>query len=214
MDLKQFIAKRAAKYFHNGEVINLGIGIPSFCPDYAEEGVMFQSENGFIGCGKTAEGAQKTENFSNATAIEFVPVAGACSFDSALSFAMIRSGRVSATVLGALEVAENGDLANWITPGRSFGMGGAMDLVTGVPTVIVAMELCTKDGKPKILKKCSLPLTGKACVDYIVTEYCVLDVTSDGLSLKEIRKGYTVDDIQKKIEPKLLVANDLKQMEE
>jgi 3-oxoacid CoA-transferase subunit B/acetate CoA/acetoacetate CoA-transferase beta subunit len=127
---------------------------------------------------------------------------------------MIRSGRIAATVLGALEVAENGDLANWMTPGRCFGMGGAMDLVNGVPKVIIAMELCTRDGKPKILKKCSLPLTGKACVNHIVTEYCVLDVTSSGLLLREIRAGYTVDDIQDRIEPKLMVADDLIQMKE
>lgn len=214
MTTKQIIARRAAAYFKSGDVVNLGIGIPGFCADFAEEGVLFQTENGMLGTGKAADGIENTESYCNASGIRFVPVRGASAFDTAVSFAMIRGGRVDATVLGGLQVAENGDLANWASPGRAFGMGGAMDLVNGAKKVIVAMELCTKDGKPKILKECSFPLTGVRCVDHIVTEYGVIDVTKEGLVLTEIAPEHTPEEIQEHIEPNLIVSENLKLMYE
>ncbi len=214
MDNRHFIARRAAQYFKNGDVVNLGIGIPSLCGDYAPEGVLFQTENGLIGVGPTAEGMMKTERFYNAGGVPFIPVPGASVLDVALSFGVIRSGRMAATVLGGLQVSETGDLANWAVPKRAFGMGGAMDLCTGARTVIVAMELTAKNGTPKIVDRCTLPLTGKNCVDHIVTECCVIDITPQGLLLKEIRAGYSPEDIQSRIEPYLHIDPDLKTMTE
>lgn len=214
MDNKNFIAKRAAAYFKAGDIVNLGVGIPSLCSNYAVDGVMFQSENGMLGSGEEAEGLLKVESYCNASGEEVVPVSGASSFDSAYSFGMIRGGRINATVLGALQVSECGDIANWDLPGRMFGMGGAMDLVNGTKSVIVAMELTTKDGKPKVVKKCIYPLTGVKCVNHIVTECCVLDVTKDGLVITEVAPGYEPEDIQKLVEPKLIIADGIKIMNE
>ena len=214
MDNRHFIARRAAQYFHKGEVVNLGIGIPSLCANYAEEGVLFQTENGLIGMGGIPQEENPSIYFYNAGGIPFVPVAGASAFDVAMSFGAIRSGRMAATVLGGLQVSADGDLANWATPGRAFGMGGAMDLVNGAKKVIVAMELCDKQGRAKIVNKCTLPYTGRKCVDHIVTELCVIDVTEQGLVLREVRRGYTAKDIQAMVEPTLLIADDLKEMEE
>lgn len=212
MDNRHLIAKRAAAYFKSGDVVNLGIGIPSLCGNYAEPGVLFQAENGFIGVGPTAEGLMVNECTVNAGGIPFVPVPGASAFDVAMSFGVIRSGRMAATVLGALQVSEKGDLSNWASPGRAFGMGGAMDLVNGAKKVIIAMEHCTKSGAPKIVKECSLPYTGRNCVDHIVTELCVIDVTPDGLLLRELAPGHTVEEVQAKTEPTLLIADDLREM--
>ena len=214
MNNRHFIARRAAAYFKSGDVVNLGIGIPSLCGNYAEPGVLFQSENGFIGVGNTAEGLMSNERYCNAGGVRFVPVPGASAFDVAMSFNVIRCGRMAATVLGGLQVSAQGDLANWATPGRAFGMGGAMDLCNGAKRVIVAMELTAKDGSPKIVNQCTLPLTAVKCVNHIVTDQCVIDVTPEGLVLTEIRKGYTPEDIQSKVEPKLIIASDLKEMEE
>ena len=214
MDNRHFIARRAAKYFHSGEVVNLGIGIPSLCGDYAEPGVLFQTENGLIGVGSVPGELERSPRFYNAGGVPFIPVMGASAFDTAMSFGIIRSGRMAATVLGGLQVSKEGDLANWATPGRAFGMGGAMDLVNGARKVIVAMELCDKNGRPKIVNECTLPYTGRKCVDHIVTELCVIDVTEQGLVLREVRKGHTAAEIQALVEPELLVADDLKEMEE
>lgn len=213
MNARNRIARRAAEYFSDGDVINLGIGIPSLCSDYAPPGVMFHTENGLVGMGSLVEGTLAVEGFSNATALRFVPVPGASAFDSAESFALVRSGKLAATVLGGLQVAESGDLANWAQPGRVFGMGGAMDLVSGARKVIVTMELCTKDGKPKIVNACSYPLTGQRCVDHIVTEQCVIDVTCDGLVLAELLEGLMPNDIQRQVEPRLLVSDQLTVMQ-
>ena len=214
MDKRHLIAKRAARYFQSGDVVNLGIGIPSLCGNYAEPGVFFQAENGFIGVGATAEGLMVNERTYNAGGVPFIPVPGSSGFDVAMAFGVIRSGRLAATVLGALQVSERGDLANWSTPGRSFGMGGAMDLVNGARKVIVAMELVAKDGSPKVVSRCTLPLTAVKCGNHIVTDRCVIDVTEEGLVLSEIRKGHTVEEIQAAVEPTLLVSPDLKEMEE
>ena len=214
MDNRHFIARRAAAYFKSGDVVNVGIGIPSLCGDYAVPGVLFQSENGFIGVGGTAEGLVRNERFYNAGGVAFVPVPGGSAFDTAMSFGVIRSGRMAATVLGGLQVSAKGDLANWATPGRAVGMGGAMDLCNGARTVIVAMDLTAKDGSPKIVNACTLPLTGVSCVNHIVTDLCVVDVTPEGLVLREVRKGHTPEEIQSKVEPKLIVDPALKEMEE
>lgn len=213
MESKTIIARRAAAYFQPGDVVNLGIGIPGLCSNYAADGVMFHTENGLVGVGEMAEGLQKVESFCNATAQEIVPVPGAAPVDTAMSFGVIRGGRLDATVLGGLQVSENGDLANWASPGRAFGMGGAMDLCNGAKMVIVAMELTTKDGKPKILKECTFPLTGKGCVHHIVTERCVIDVTKDGLVLVEVAPGETAESIQAAVEPRLIVSDQLREME-
>ncbi|MDC7784366.1 3-oxoacid CoA-transferase subunit B [Rhodoplanes sp. TEM] len=202
------MAKRAAAYFAAGDIVNLGIGVPSLCNNYAPPGVMFHTENGLIGVGPLAEGLQRVESFSNANGMRFVPMPGASVFDSAESFAIVRSGRLAATVLGGLQVSEKGDLANWARPGKMVGMGGAMDLVNGARKVIVTMELTAK-GAPKILKACTYPLTGAACVDHIVTEQCVIDVTPEGLVLREVLDGVTPEEIQRQVEPTLVVADDL-----
>ena len=214
MDNRNFIARRAAKYFKPGDVVNVGIGIPSLCGSYAAEGVMFETENGGLGVGESIAEDENTRRFTNAGGVHYRPVAGASYFSSALSFGMIRGGRMDATVLGGLQVSKDGDLANWSNGHKIFGMGGAMDLVNGVKKVIVAMELCTKEGKPKILNQCTLPLTGLKCVNHIVTELCVIDVTKEGLMLREVREGHTAEEIQSLVEPELIIASDLKVMEE
>ncbi|WP_413738353.1 3-oxoacid CoA-transferase subunit B [Sodalis sp. RH21] len=213
MNARNRIAKRAAGYFSAGDVVNLGIGIPSLCGDYAAPGVMFHTENGLVGMGPLTAGPLAVEGFCNATGMRFAPVPGASSFDSAESFGLVRSGKLAASVLGALQVAQNGDLANWAQPGRVFGMGGAMDLVNGARRVIITMELCAKDGARKIVNACSYPLTGKRCVNHIVTEQCVIDVTEEGLVLVELLAGLTPEDIQRQVEPRLIVADCLKIME-
>ena len=184
------------------------------CGNYAEPGVMFQTENGFIGVGPVAEGLMVNDGYYNAGGIPYIPLPGGCGFDSAMSFGIIRSGRMAATVLGALQVSVEGDLANWASQGRAFGMGGAMDLCNGARQVIVAMELTTKDGKPKIVNRCTFPLTAAGCVNHIVTERCVIDVTTDGLVLSELRKNCTISEIQSAVEPTLMISPVLKEMEE
>lgn len=214
LDNRHFIARRAAQYFKVGDVVNLGIGIPNLCAEFTEKGIMFETENGLIGVGDAATDIMVSDRFCDAGSNPFVPMPGASVFDTAASFAIIRSGRMAATVLGALQVSAKGDLANWATPDRRFGMGGAMDLCNGARQVIVAMELTTRDGGKKIVSECSFPLTAARCVDHIVTEQCVIDVTDEGLVLKEIRQGKTPEDIQALVEPRLTVADDLKMMEE
>ena len=208
MDIRHRMAKRAAAYFASGDVVNLGIGVPSLCNNYAPPGVLFHTENGLIGVGPAAEGLLSVESFCNANGMRFVPVTGACAFDSAESFAIIRSSKLAATVLGGLQVSGQGDLANWARPGKMLGMGGAMDLVNGARKVIVTMELTAK-GAPKIVQECSFPLTGKACVNHIVTEQCVIDVTPRGLVLREIIEGVSPEEIQEQVEPRLIFADNL-----
>lgn len=208
------IAKRIAKELVDGTVVNLGIGMPTMCANYVPEGVdvMFQSENGFIGIGPAPTAAEEMDkDCVNAGAAPVTILPGGSCFDSATSFGIIRGGHIHTTVLGALQVDQEGNLANWMVPGKMVpGMGGAMDLVVGAKRVIIAMEHAAKDGSPKILKKCTLPLTAKNEVDLIVTDMAVIEVTKEGLVLKEIAPGTTVEEIKKATEAELIIPQDLK----
>ncbi len=214
-DIKHFIAKRVAKELKDGDVVNLGIGLPTLVADYipSDYDVTFQSENGFVGIGPAPEKGKEDVDLINAGA-QYVSVKpGSAFFDSAVSFGIIRGGHVDATVLGALQVDEEGNLANWIIPGVMVpGMGGAMDLVSGAKKVIIAMQHTNK-GKHKILKKCTLPLTAEKEVDLIVTEMGVIEVTNEGLVLKEINSEYTVEEVVSATEAHLIISDDLKPME-
>ena len=214
LDNRNFIARRCAKYFNEGDIVNLGIGIPSLSANYAPDGVLFQTENGLVGVGREAVEIEMSDSLQNVGAMNYIPVPGAAALDICQSFSMIRCGRLAAAVLGALQVAPNGDIANWATPGRAFGMGGAMDLCCGAKKIIVGMELTTKDGGLKLVNKCTYPLTAVGVVSHIVTEQCVIDVTPQGFELVEIREGKTPEDIQKWSEPKLIISPNLKVMEE
>ena len=213
-EIKPFIAKRVAKELHDGDVVNLGIGLPTMIPDYLDPSVKItlQSENGFIGLGPVDENNPDKDYIVNAGGAPAGITKDGMFFDSATSFSIIRGGHVDATVLGSLQVAENGDIANWIIPGKMVpGMGGAMDLVVGAKKVIVAMEH-TQKGAPKILKKCTLPLTAQKQVNLIVTEMAVIEVTDKGLVLKEYNPEFTVDQIKEATEAELIVSDDLKPM--
>ena len=205
---REIIARRVARFFRAGDVVNLGIGMPTAVADYipADSNIMLHSENGFVGLGPTPAPGGAEENVVNAGGAPVTIVAGGACFDSGTSFALIRGGHLAATVLGALEVDEAGNLANWMVPGKMIpGMGGAMDLVVGARKVIVAMEHTTKTGEPKILKKCTLPLTAAAEVDYIVTELGVMEVTPQGIVLRELAPGVTAEEIQARTAAKLTV---------
>ncbi|WP_068749172.1 3-oxoacid CoA-transferase subunit B [Thermovenabulum gondwanense] len=213
-DAKEIIAKRAAKELKDGYVVNLGIGIPTLVANYIPEEVevFLQSENGIIGMGPAPEPEKGDPNLVNAGGQMITVKPGAAFFDSSLSFSIIRGGHVDVTVLGALEVDQEGNLANWIIPGKLVpGMGGAMDLVVGARKVIVAMEHTAK-GKPKILKRCTLPLTGIRVVDMIITEMGVFEVTDKGLVLKEIAPGTSVEDIKKVTEADFIIDKNLRIM--
>lgn len=215
VDAKTIIAKRVAREFSNGDVVNLGIGLPTLAVNYLpqEVCVVFHSENGFVGLAPA--GDDINPNLVNAGAQPCGLIPGAAMFDSAMSFALIRGGHIDMTVLGGLQVDETGNLANWTIPGKLIpGMGGAMDLVVGAKRVIVAMEHCSKDGSPKILKKCTLPLTGKGVVSMIITELGVFSVGQEGLTLEEIMPGVTLKEIQLATEAEFLFSPALKNMEE
>lgn len=207
-DLRERIVKRVAGFFEDGDLVNLGIGMPTLVANYipSDINVMLQSENGFIGIGPSPEAGKEEKDSVNAGGIPVTILPGGACFDSSMSFALIRGGHVDATVLGALEVDEKGNLANWIVPGKLVpGMGGAMDLVVGAKKVIIAMEHTTKEGAPKILKNCSLPLTAVNVVDYIVTELGVMEMTKDGIVLKELAPDVTIEEIQSKTEAVLII---------
>ncbi|HCX62012.1 MULTISPECIES: 3-oxoacid CoA-transferase subunit B [Sedimentibacter] len=215
MDDKQLIARRVAKELKDGDVVNLGIGLPTLVSNYIPEGIeiTLQSENGFLGMGPAAPEGEEDCYLVNAGGIHVTINPGGAFFDSAESFLIIRGGHVDATVLGALEVDEKGNLANWMVPGKMVpGMGGAMDLVTGAKRVIVAMNHTAK-GNHKILKECTLPLTAVNAVDLIVTEMGVMEVTDKGIVLKEINPAFTVEEVQAATGATLIIAEDLKQME-
>ena len=212
MDPKKVIAKRVAELLHDGDVVNLGIGLPTMVANFIPEGVdvTFQSENGFLGLGPAPKEGEEDWELVNAGAIPSTILPGGMFFDSATSFSIIRGGHVDATVLGAMEVDEKGNLANYKIPGKMVpGMGCAMDLVVGARTVIIAM-VHTQKGKPKILKDCTLPLTAKGQVDLIVTEMALMRVTKDGLVLEELGPEATVEDVVAATEANLIVSPDLK----
>ena len=212
MDPKKVIAKRVAELLHDGDVVNLGIGLPTMVANFIPEGVdvTFQSENGFLGLGPAPKEGEEDWELVNAGAMPSTIVPGGMFFDSATSFSIIRGGHVDATVLGAMEVDEKGNLANYKIPGKMVpGMGGAMDLVVGARTVIISM-VHTQKGKPKILKDCTLPLTAKGQVDIIVTEMALMRVTKDGLVLEELGPEATVEDVVAATEANLIVSPDLK----
>ncbi|MBE6081814.1 MULTISPECIES: 3-oxoacid CoA-transferase subunit B [Tissierellales] len=214
-EIKSLIARRVAKELKDGDVINLGIGLPTMVANYIphDMDITFHSENGFIGLGSVPESGMEDKDIVNAGGQFATVKKGGVFFDSAVSFGIIRGGHVDATVLGALQVDQEGNLANWMIPGKIVpGMGGAMDLVVGAKKVIVAMEHTAK-GSPKILKKCSLPLTAAREVDLIVTEMGVIEVTKEGLVLKEINPEFTIDEIKSVTEAELIIPEDLKEME-
>ena len=213
-EIKAFIARRAAQEMHDGDVVNLGIGLPTLIPDYLPAGVsvILQSENGMIGMGKTPEEGKEDKFLINAGGGYITAVPGAATFDSATSFGIIRGGHVNVSVLGAMQVDEHGDIANWMIPGKlTPGMGGAMDLLVGAKKVIVAMEH-TQKGNPKILKKCNLPLTAKGRVNMIITEMGVMEITPEGIVLTEINPEFTVEQVQAATEATLIVSPNLKKM--
>jgi acetate CoA/acetoacetate CoA-transferase beta subunit len=206
---KEFIAKRVAKFFYPGDVVNLGIGIPTLVGKYIPEGVFLHAENGAVGYGPRPEAGKDDPDFINASAQFVTLLPGASCFDSATSFAIVRGGHLDATVLGILQVDQKGNLANWTMPGRAVGMGGAMDLVSGARRVIVCGEHTAKGDQPKILKQCTMPLTGAGVVDYIVTDLCVIEVTEEGLVVREIAPGVTADEIKSKTEADLIFPEQI-----
>ncbi|MBN2219478.1 MAG: CoA transferase subunit B [Kosmotogaceae bacterium] len=214
IDPKERIARRIGRELSDGDLVNLGIGIPTLVSNYIPAGirVFFQSENGIIGMGPLPEKGMENGDLTNAGGQCVTALPGSAIFDSAMSFSIIRGGHLDVTVLGGLQVDENGILANWMVPGRMVpGMGGAMDLVTGAKRVIVAMTHTSK-GNPKIVKKCSLPITSNRRVDLIVTELAVIEPFPGGLMLKEKASDATVEEIQSLTEARLFVAEDLKDM--
>jgi 3-oxoacid CoA-transferase B subunit len=206
---REIITSRVARFFNPGDVVNLGIGMPELVGNYIPEGVLLHTENGLLGYGPRPEAGKEDDDFVGAGKQYLTLVAGAACFDSATSFAIVRGGHLAATVLGALQVDEKGNLANWTMPGKLVGMGGAMDLVTGARQVIVCTEHTAKDGSPKILKNCTLPLTGAGVVDVIVSELCVLDVTEEGLVVREIAPGISHEDLQNKTEATLIFPEQI-----
>ncbi|WP_226582179.1 3-oxoacid CoA-transferase subunit B [Halobacillus litoralis] len=210
--VRETIARRAEQEIESGYYVNLGIGMPTMVANYIQpdKEVVLQSENGLLGIGRSPYEEEVDPDLINAGKETVTASIGASYCDSAESFGMIRGEHLDLAILGGMEVAENGDLANWMIPGKMIkGMGGAMDIVHGSKKVVIIMDHVNKHGEPKILKSCSLPLTGKGVVDRIITERAVIDVTEEGLQLVEIAEGWTVEEIQASTEPDLIIREDL-----
>ncbi|MGE7183932.1 3-oxoacid CoA-transferase subunit B [Peribacillus sp. NPDC006672] len=216
VDVRNRIAKRAAKEIHDGLIVNLGIGIPTLVADHIPQDihVLFHAENGVLGTGPSPDQGKEDPALCNAGGFPITTVMGASYFDSATAFGMIRKGYIDITILGALEVSEKGDLANWIVPGKRVpGMGGAMELAQKAKKVIVLMNHVNKQGESKILKACTLPLTARQSVDLIITDMAVMEVTEEGLVLKEVMAPYTVDDVIRNTETTLKIGATVNSIE-
>jgi len=214
---RDVIGMRAAKELKDGDCVNLGFGIPTLCALYVPEGIRFQTEAGLLGYGRLvmADEVEKADwHYIDASGRFCTPAAGMAIFDVVTSFIMIRSGRLI-SIMGGFQVSEKGDLANWNTGGDALGgtIGGAMDLAVGSKMVIITMEHTTKDGKPRLVKECTYPLTAKECVDLVITDLAVIEVTPEGLVLKEVAPGWTADEVQALSEPELIISPDLKEVE-
>jgi 3-oxoacid CoA-transferase subunit B len=213
---EETIALRAAKEFEDGMVVNLGYGMPGLCVNFIPEGrtVFFQSENGTLGYGPLLTDEEKDYELINASDQPVTPLPGMCFFDSATSFDMIRGGHIDVVILGAYQVSERGDLANWGRPGRpATGMGGGMDLALGGKKLMVMMLHTTKEGGPRIVRQCTFPLTARNCVKKIFTDIAVIDVTKQGLVLREVAPAWTAEEVQALTEPNLIIGEDLKEIE-
>lgn len=211
--IRENIAKRAEQEIVSGSYVNLGIGMPTMVANYIQQGkeVVLQSENGLLGIGRSPSQEEVDPDLINAGKETVTASLGASYFSSAESFGMIRGGHLDLAILGGMEVSESGDLANWMIPGKMIkGMGGAMDIVHGAKKIVIIMDHVNKHGQPKILKACTLPLTGKGVVNRIITDRAVIDVTDNGLELRELTNGWTVDDIVQSTEAELTVSENLK----
>ncbi len=212
---REQIAQRAAQELQDGFAVNLGIGIPTLVANYVPPGVeiIIHAQNGLLGCGPLAEDGQEDADLINAGAQYITLQPGACCFDSAMSFAMIRGGHLDMTILGGFQVSAQGDLANWRVPGRGYGnIGGAMDLANGAKRVVVTMEHCARNGEPKIVPACTYPLTGVGCVDTVITDLAVVAVTAEGLVLREVAPGIRPEAVQARTGAPLHVADDVRKM--